>query len=220
MQVKRVRTLRLAVQRDGTLRMSVPYGRTENEIRQFVRDNKDWIVTHTTKVRERYEREKSKEQHRFEDGELFTFLGRDYPLHYIYKECEAHVELSDNAILLVARPDVTREERAKAINNWYFMEMKAIVNEMLAQWLPIMEEKPIALVRYKVMKSRWGSCKSSERILCFNMRLVFYPRESIEAVVVHELCHLKELSHNARFHALMRHYLPDYKEREKALKER
>ena len=81
-----------------------------------------------------------------------------------------------------------------------------------------MNEAPLNEIRLKNMVSRWGSMKPQQRIVCFNLRMIFYPIEAIEQVVVHELCHLKEPSHNARFHALMAHYLPDYKQRKLLLR--
>jgi len=216
-EVKRVRSLRMAVRRDGTLRLSVPYGVSAETVRSFVKANAAWIEKHTAMAQEHNQREEEKVLHRFEENEPFTFLGQEYPLHYIFKETPLRVELCDGA-LCVTRPKNTASSKVKdAVNAWYFRQMKAVIDEMLAYWLPVMGEKPLAAVRYKTMKSRWGSCKPSQRIVCFNMRLVFYPRKTIEAIVVHELCHLKERSHNARFHALMAHYLPDYKEREKPL---
>lgn len=217
LEIKSVRGLRMAVRRDGTLRMSVPYGTTPDAVRSFVRANAEWIERHTAAVRERNQREKEQTSHRFEENEHFTFLGHEYPLHYVYKETPVRVELTERALCVTRPKNYSTSKVMAAINAWYFRQMKSVISEMLAYWLPKMHEKPLAAVRYKTMSSRWGSCKPSQRIVCFNMRLIFYPRSAIEAVVVHELCHLKERSHNARFHALMAHYLPDYKEREKPL---
>ena len=66
-------------------------------------------------------------------------------------------------------------------------------------------------------KTRFGSC-SSARDLCFSYRLMTYPDEAIDYVVVHELAHIKEMNHSARFYAIIATQLPDYKERKKLLK--
>ncbi len=60
----------------------------------------------------------------------------------------------------------------------------------------------------KRLKSRWGSCRPDTGSLVFNARLVAFPRECLDYVVVHELAHLVEPSHNARFHALVEGWLP------------
>lgn len=67
------------------------------------------------------------------------------------------------------------------------------------------------------MKTRWGSCSVHSGQIRINLRLADKPEECLEYVVVHELCHLLEPSHNQRFHSLMTQFLPDWKERKKRL---
>lgn len=70
------------------------------------------------------------------------------------------------------------------------------------------------------MKTRWGSCTIDTGNIRINERLALYPVSSLEYIVVHELCHLLEPSHNARFQAFMTQYLPDWKERRAYLRNR
>ncbi len=64
---------------------------------------------------------------------------------------------------------------------------------------------------------RYGSC-SPKNSICFSFRLMLYPQEAIDYVVVHELAHIKIKNHSKSFYALVEKYLPDYKLREKILK--
>ena len=66
-------------------------------------------------------------------------------------------------------------------------------------------------------KSRFGSCSSKGNI-CYSYRLMLYPEQAREYVVVHELCHLLEMNHSKKFYAIVEKYLPDYKERRRMLK--
>ncbi|KKS16178.1 MAG: hypothetical protein UU72_C0026G0010 [candidate division WWE3 bacterium GW2011_GWB1_41_6] len=67
-------------------------------------------------------------------------------------------------------------------------------------------------------KSKWGSC-SSRGNLNFNYRIVFLPDHLADYLVVHELCHLKELNHSEKYWEHVRRILPDYKKHKKELKE-
>lgn len=71
-------------------------------------------------------------------------------------------------------------------------------------------------ISIKVMKSQWGSC-SIKKNLNFNTKLVFLPRDLVDYVVVHELCHLKEMNHSKAFWDLVESIMPDYRAREKKL---
>ena len=62
--------------------------------------------------------------------------------------------------------------------------------------------------------TRFGSC-SGKNSICFSYRLMLYPPEAVDYVVVHELAHIKEKNHSARFYALVEMYMPDYRERGK-----
>ena len=73
-------------------------------------------------------------------------------------------------------------------------------------------------VTVKNMKSRLGSC-SSLKNLNFASKLFSYPPEVIDYVIVHELCHLKEMNHSKNFYALIAETIPDWKERKQKIRE-
>lgn len=68
-------------------------------------------------------------------------------------------------------------------------------------------------IRYRKMKSRWGSCRPKERVLTFNTRLTYVPQECAEYVVVHEFAHFVRADHSKAFYAAVASALPDWKER-------
>jgi predicted metal-dependent hydrolase len=75
-----------------------------------------------------------------------------------------------------------------------------------------------AAVKVNGATARWGSC-SAKKSLNFSWRLVMADDAVIDYVVVHELAHITEMNHSARFWAIVAGMLPDYKERQKRLKE-
>ena len=71
-------------------------------------------------------------------------------------------------------------------------------------------------IALREQKTKWGSCSSLGN-LNFNWKLIMKPTAAMEYVVVHELCHLKELNHSKAFWALVARCLPDYQERKRKL---
>ena len=94
--------------------------------------------------------------------------------------------------------------------------LEALLTPMIEKHMKKMEVSPQA-VTYKRMISRWGYCNVKNRSICFSLYLLLLPAWCVEHVVVHELCHLLEPSHNARFHALMDRYYPRWREARKAV---
>ena len=73
---------------------------------------------------------------------------------------------------------------------------------------------PIGMPREKVI-AFWGQCNVKDRSICISAYVLLLPEWCVEHIVVHELCHLLEPSHNARFHALMDKYFPRWREARK-----
>ena len=103
----------------------------------------------------------------------------------------------------------TKAQAADAIRR-----LKALIEPMVERHAKEMDVKP-SNVYYKAMISRWGVCNVKDKTICFSVYLLLLPEWCIEHVVVHELCHLLESSHNARFHTLMDKYFPCWKEARK-----
>lgn len=94
--------------------------------------------------------------------------------------------------------------------------LNSILPEMVSRWEARLHVKAESF-RLRVMRRCWGVCHTKARTITFNTHLGAKPESCIEYVVVHELCHLLEPSHNARFHRLMDSFLPDWKSRKKEL---
>ena len=93
-------------------------------------------------------------------------------------------------------------------------QLKALIEPMVERHSRVMGVKP-SRIHYKPMISRWGICDLRDKSICFSAYLLLLPEWCAEHVVVHELCHLLEPTHNARFHALMDRYFPRWREARK-----
>ena len=96
------------------------------------------------------------------------------------------------------------------------VKARVILTEKVAYWSAKMGLRPTGL-KITTARKRYGSC-SGKNSLCFSCFLMDCPEDAIDLVVVHELCHIKEKNHGPRFYALLKQYLPDYKERKKLLR--
>ena len=106
-------------------------------------------------------------------------------------------------------PLTTRAQADEALKR-----LKALVEPMMEKHAKEMGVKP-SIVYYKPTISRWGQCNVKDRSICISAYVLLLPKWCVEHVVVHELCHLLEPSHNARFHALMDKYFPRWREARK-----
>ena len=111
-------------------------------------------------------------------------------------------------------PLTTAAQRAEAAER-----LRAMVEPLIVAHAWVMGVRPSA-VTFKPMVSRWGVCNVKSRAICFSTYLLLLPEWCVEHVVVHELCHLLEPSHNARFHSLMDRYFPQWREARKETRRR
>ena len=113
---------------------------------------------------------------------------------------------------LAAHPPLTESE-IESLRQ----QAKAYLPGRVALWSQRMGLAPAA-VKITSARTRFGSC-SSKNSLCFSLYLMQYPPEAIDAVVVHELCHMRHRDHSPAFYAEVERWLPDYRQREKLLRQ-
>lgn len=113
--------------------------------------------------------------------------------------------------------DDEREKLTEEEQKLYIKEARKLFTERTNHYAPIVGVT-YNRIAIKSQKTRWGSC-SSKGNLNFNYLLYFAPLEILDYVVVHELCHRKEMNHSKAFWALVEKVIPDYKERRKWLRE-
>lgn len=152
----------------------------------------------------------------WQDGEPLLFMGQDIVLTLQHHATNKAVVLQGNQ-LLVRSPQVDQPAFvARKVLQWYAQQalpdFKRRVELVAAQ----MGEK-ITSVALSNAKSRWGSCNSRKQIR-LNWRLIQAPPHIIQYVVCHEMAHLREMNHSARFYAVQESLFPNHVQAEKELR--
>lgn len=198
---KRVKNLNLRVRADGTVTLSIPQHLPLARAQEFLERKGSWIAE---RVRRNIERRPSPDF----AGELpnrIPLWGKLVPRDSV--QANSGQAASDRDGSGQGAPGQTTIDQA-ALDELYRTEvlralpgiverMEARIGVHAARWSA------------RVMKTRWGSCTPKTGAIRINARLAAYPPECLEFVVAHELVHLLEPSHNARFHALLDEFCPD-----------
>jgi len=109
------------------------------------------------------------------------------------------------------------QKTAPVLTNTHRQQMKELLPPLFEKWEAIIDVKAHEW-GVKAMKTRWGSCNTVKKRIWINLHLIHKPRICLEYVLVHELVHLLEASHNKRFYALMTEFMPDWKAHRQLLK--
>ncbi len=189
----------------GRVRISAPKRMSIDTIRVFAISKLNWIKQQQAKLRKQ-ERETPRD---YVDRESHYVWGKRYLLAVSESDEPPLIELKHSRMLLRVRPRTDLYKRQALVEGWYREQIKKMASPLLAKWQPLMDVK---LTRFYVqrMKTKWGSCNHNARTIRLNTELAKKPRECLEYVVVHELVHLLEPTHNARFVAMMDRFMPKW----------
>jgi predicted metal-dependent hydrolase len=146
------------------------------------------------------------------DRESHYVWGRRYLMEVIEAEQARSITLKGKKILLQIRPHTSGEKRQEILEDWYREQLKAEVPALITKWQKRMD---VTVERFYVqrMKTRWGSCNPRKRSIRLNTDLARKPTECLEYIMVHEMTHLLEPTHNARFMTLMDKFMPNWQHR-------
>jgi predicted metal-dependent hydrolase len=211
---KRIKNFYLRVERPmGRVRVSAPRSASDDEVWSVILERLNWIK----KQRARLANSPAPVRLRYASGETHHLFGEPLRLEVVEREGRGgKVVRAGDALVLSIRKRSRFEERERAMREWYRGEIKPVIPGLVSRWEPEMGVR-VAEWQVKQMKTRWGTCNIRARRIWLNLELARYPVECLEYVVVHEMVHLLERGHNARFYGFMDRYLPDWRERKRAL---
>lgn len=192
---------------DGNVQVDAPLDADAAQIADAVRVRARWILKRVKEVRERHRHILARE---YVSGESWFYIGRRYLLKVTVKPGERSGAKLAGRYLQVTCPTAEKLLIKRYVKEWYRTRAKEVFSRRLSElagqivWL---NESP--QVKLLTMRVQWGSC-SPKGVLLFNPNLVKAPRECIDYVILHEICHLKEHNHSQRYYQLLAELMPDW----------
>ncbi|MCH7400066.1 M48 family metallopeptidase [Belliella sp. DSM 107340] len=205
---KDIKNMHLAVYPPhGRVRLAVPQKTNEEVLRLFAISKLGWIKKNVKNFQEQA-RETKRD---YVSGESHYFQGRRYILEVKEQEGYSKIDLKGaKRIVLQVPKNATVDDKAKIIKEWYRKQLKLQIPPLLEKW-----EKVIGVKAddwgVKQMKTKWGACNTDAKRIWLNLELAKKPLICLEYILVHELVHLHERSHNDRFITLMNKFMPKWR---------
>lgn len=194
---------------DGKITVSAPPSVPLDHIYNLLHERQDWIRQQQTRVRQTTV---SAPTEPLGHGASIQCLGQELALHITASARRNRAE-PDACILRLHRREAnpTPAQIKLGVNQHLRQILQQTLDERMPYWAEQIGVDP-TFIGIKRMKTRWGSCNIRDRRIWLNLELARMPAECIDLVLVHELVHLHERHHNARFYAFMDHYLPDWRQ--------
>ncbi len=205
----RRRTVEIAIDARGRLRLAAPSGCAPSFLVEFARRKRPWVDKH---LAARAARGPVPAAPTFGEGDRLPCLGEPLPLHLVDRR-RPILELVDG------RFELSREAAGKGCHHfvrWARRHASAWIGERVERIAGEVGRAPIA-VAVREMGRRWGSCARDGRI-AFNWRLILLDPALVDYVIVHELAHLAEHHHGPAFWRLVECDQPDFRARRRALR--
>jgi len=203
--------LRIKVHPDQQVVVVVPVETTDDFIETSVAKKAGWIWQH---LQDFANQKNDVLPRRYVSGETQFYLGRRYVLKVtINPEQPEAVKLyrSKLTVNLTDEPEDKAAKVKKLLDEWYQKKAKSVFHERLLAMLPKADwVQGTPSFRLLSMKKQWGSC-STQGNLVLNPHLVKAPKECIDYVILHELCHIAEHNHSDKFWRLLTQVMPNWK---------
>jgi len=204
---KRVKHLRLTVSApDGRVRVSAPLHVDDEAVRAMVGARLDWIRRH----RSRLSGVEAPAPLRIVTGERHRVGGEPYELRVVEHRGAPGVEIIGQSLELRVRPGSDRGRQLAVLESWHREQLRGQVAELVGAWEPRIGVL-VSEVGIRKMTTRWESCNVRAGRIWLNLELARRSPGCVAYVVVHEMVHLLERRHDARFYGFMDRFLPDWR---------
>ncbi len=213
---KNVKNLNLRVRKDGSVFVSANEMVPCEEIDKFIDSKASYILKAIDHFREMAQYKPQPKQ--YVSGETFYIQGRGLRLQVSRSEKDA-ISTDGIYIFLEVKDENDIEKKRRLVTRFLDQQCNTVFSEIMEELYPLFQkygvEKPS--LRIRDMETRWGSCLTKKHIITLNKRLLEAPRNCIEYVVMHELCHFMHPNHSKNFYTFLSMLMPDWKERKQFL---
>ena len=211
---KERKNLKICVHPDKTVTVYAPKGKKISEVLKRIKERGPWIIRQKDYF-ERFQPLITPRQ--YVSGECHYYLGRQYRLK-VYKNKESDVKLVGKFIKIYTPEVSAHAEIKELLYKWYAKHALSIFNRRIALHRNVIKKLNVGYPELKIrqMKKRWGSCGKSGSIV-LNTELIKAPLFCIDYVIMHEICHLRNRSHDYKFYKLLEKHMPDWKLRKERL---
>ncbi len=197
----------------GRVTVSAPHQTDIETIRVFAITKLGWIRRQQLKLRTQH-REMVRE---FLANESHFVWGKRYLLR-VAESKRASVTINHRNLILHVPVEATVERKDALLAGWYREQVKAAVPALIARWAPVVGVG-VDKITVQRMKTKWGSCSHKSGSIRLNTDIAKKPKECLEYVLLHEMVHLLEPTHNARFTGAMDRLMPNWRLRRDLLNE-
>ena len=206
-QKKNIKNMHLQVKPpDGHVVISAPASMDDKAIEVYARTNLSWVK----KQIEKFQQQPRSAKRQYVSGETMYIWGKQYYLTFIPDFQKNNFEIQGDKVLLSMREDSTVRQRENYVREQYRLLLKSEIERLLPKWETITGLKCDSW-QTKYMVTRWGTCNTDKKKLWFNLQLAQKPIECLDFVILHELIHLRERTHNSTFIAYMDLYMKDWR---------
>jgi predicted metal-dependent hydrolase len=190
----------------GRVKITAPMSATEDAIKMFAVSHIAWIK----KQRQKFADQPRQTERKYVTGESHYLWGRRYRLDVVYSNIRNDVSVVGQRIVLQVRRDSTSQQRANVMDNWYREILKNAISPVFEKCERLVGVKAKKW-QVKNMRTKWGTCNILQKRIWLNLQLAKKTPECLEYVIIHELVHLLEKSHNDIFKAYMDQFYPNWR---------
>ncbi|MBL8012307.1 MAG: M48 family metallopeptidase [Candidatus Omnitrophica bacterium] len=203
--------MQIVIQPSREIVVSVPTRYSESQIKDFLVRKSAWILRKLKALKDsaqEYAKDTKSQKGCF-------YLGKFFPLQYFQTDTKwGKIDFEEEKLSVYIPRRVAAQDQAFYVREfllkWFKARATVVLNERISQYSTRMGVVP-AEVHIRSARRLWGSCHPVKRILHFNWKVLMAPLDTLDYVVVHELCHIKVPNHSREFWDLVRKYAGDFK---------